>query len=191
MREFRRRGAGFLWAAVFLTVGGAYPRTAFGHEKWFHVGPQYPLDFTNLTRPLPASLIVGVLLATAAAAYLWKLRNKKDFIPGPAELGASPERRAVFYSLVPVMLAIHVAIPLLASGMQGQLFSPNNELSFHWKYLLGVTQTGVALSFFYGGLARVAAVVLLAVWGIGIGVIGLEQMLENIHYIGFAAFFFL
>jgi uncharacterized membrane protein YphA (DoxX/SURF4 family) len=187
-----RRGFRYLIAsASFFAIAGHFPRTANAHEKWFHIGPKYPLDFANLTQPLPASLIIGVLILTTAAACLWKKRGKRDFIPGPAELGASPERRAIFYSLVPVMLAVHVAVPLLASGMQGQLLSPNNDLSFHWKYLLGVTQTGIALSFFYGGLARAAAVILLFVWLVGIGVCGLESMLENAHYLGFASFFFL
>ncbi len=52
-------------------------------------------------------------------------------------------------------------------------------------------QTGVALSFFYGGFARAAAVVLALVWTLGLFVVGPEGMLENILYLGFAGFFYL
>lgn len=176
---------------IASALGFLSPGNAFAHEKWFHLGRDYPLEYENLIRPLPVGLIAAVVAITAVAAWSWQRRSERDIVPGPAELGASPERRAIFYSLVPVMLAVHVAVPLLANGMQGHLLSPNNELGFHWKYLLGVTQTGIALSFFYGGLARVAAVLLAAAWLVGMGVCGLEPMLENVHYLGFAAFFFL
>jgi hypothetical protein len=40
-------------------------------------------------------------------------------------------------------------------------------------------------------MARFAAVVLGALWLVGIGVFGLEAMLENLQYLGIAWFFFL
>jgi uncharacterized membrane protein YphA (DoxX/SURF4 family) len=51
--------------------------------------------------------------------------------------------------------------------------------------------TGVALSFFYGGLTRLSAVVLAILWVVGLLLFGAESMLDNIFYLGFAAFFFL
>jgi uncharacterized membrane protein YphA (DoxX/SURF4 family) len=43
----------------------------------------------------------------------------------------------------------------------------------------------------YGTLTRVAAVAFGALWIFGIGVVGLQAMLENAHFLGFACFFFL
>ena len=48
-----------------------------------------------------------------------------------------------------------------------------------------------AIAFFYGGLTCLAALGLVIDWLLGIGVFGFEPMLENTHYLGFAAFFLL
>ena len=48
-----------------------------------------------------------------------------------------------------------------------------------------------ALSLLYGGLARLGGAALCLLWLIGAGVVGLESMLENAHYLGFGAFFML
>ena len=45
------------------------------------------------------------------------------------------------------------------------------------------------MCFLYGGMTRLGAVVLGGVWLLGVGVVGLEPMLENLHVLGFAAFF--
>jgi uncharacterized membrane protein YphA (DoxX/SURF4 family) len=82
-------------------------------------------------------------------------------------------------------------VPLFVLAIKGQLFSPNNQLHGPLVYWLGVVQIGVALSLLYGALTRLAAVSLAALWFVGIGVCGLEPMLENAHYLGLAAFFFL
>jgi uncharacterized membrane protein YphA (DoxX/SURF4 family) len=52
-------------------------------------------------------------------------------------------------------------------------------------------QATAALSLFYGGMTRVGAAILAAAWLRGIVVVGLEPMMENAHYLGFALFFFL
>jgi hypothetical protein len=112
-------------------------------------------------------------------------------VPGPENFGTTDERRAALYGLIPAIVGIHVAVPLLVSGVQGQLFTPNNQLPGVWMYIFGLAQTGIALAFFYGGLTRVAAVALAVLWFAGIFIVGLEPMLESSMYLGFAAFFFL
>jgi uncharacterized membrane protein YphA (DoxX/SURF4 family) len=74
--------------------------------------------------------------------------------------------------------------------VSGKLFSPNHPLAGSQAHLLGLLQVGIALALFYGVFTRVAAVVLVLTWFRAIGVIGLEAALENIHYLGFAIFFF-
>jgi uncharacterized membrane protein YphA (DoxX/SURF4 family) len=76
-------------------------------------------------------------------------------------------------------------------GIMGQLFSPNNQLDGAWLYWLGVVQIGIGLSFLYGGMTRLAGAALILLWLVGVGVVGLEAILENAHYLGFGAFFFL
>ena len=40
-------------------------------------------------------------------------------------------------------------------------------------------------------VTRLFALLLVGIWTLGLGVVGIEEMLENAHYLGFAAFFFL
>jgi uncharacterized membrane protein YphA (DoxX/SURF4 family) len=93
--------------------------------------------------------------------------------------------------VVPLILAIHVAVPLLISGVQGRLFSPNVVLPPIWANFLGLAETAIALALFYGAFTRAASVALAALWLVGVLVVGPERMLENVFYLGFAAFFFL
>lgn len=160
------------------------------HEKWFHQTESYNLRWDLLFRPLPLAFIGAVFLVTLAAWFFYK-RLGRSFVPGPENFGTTDERRAALYGLIPAILGIHVAVPLLVSGVQGQLFTPNNQLPGVWMYIFGLAQTGVALAFFYGGLTRIAAVALAVLWFAGIFIVGLEPMLESSMYLGFAAFFFL
>jgi uncharacterized membrane protein YphA (DoxX/SURF4 family) len=131
-----------------------------------------------------------MLLVTLVAGIWWRRRGR-GFVPGPENLGTTDDRRAALYGLIPAILGIHVAVPLLVSGVQGELFTPNNQLPGVWMYALGLAQTGIALAIFYGALTRIAAVALAVLWFAGIFLVGLEPMLESSMYLGFAVFFFL
>ncbi|HXG86146.1 MAG TPA: hypothetical protein VNI84_19150 [Pyrinomonadaceae bacterium] len=163
---------------------------AAAHEKWFHETANYGLRWDLLFRPLPLTFIGAVLLATLAAGFYWRRRGR-GFVPGAENFGTTDERRSALYGLIPAILGIHVAVPLLVSGVQGELFTPNNKLPGVWIYALGLAQTGIALAIFYGALTRLAAAALAVLWFAGIFLVGLEAMLENSMYLGFAAFFFL
>ena len=84
----------------------------------------------------------------------------RGFVQGPEKFGTTDDRRSALYGLIPAILGIHVAVPLLVSGVNGELFTPNNKLSGVWMYALGLAQTGIALAVFYGAFTRVAAVAL-------------------------------
>jgi uncharacterized membrane protein YphA (DoxX/SURF4 family) len=176
---------------ISLLVVFALGTRALAHEKWFHEGPRPPLELATALAPPNVFFVLLGLAVTGAAALLWRARNYRSFLPGPDVFGGQGGRRSALYGLVPAILGVHVAVPLLVSGVQGELFAPGNPLPGAWAYLLGLVQTGVALSFFYGGFARAAAVVLALLWGLGIIVVGPEAMLENVHYLGFAGFFYL
>lgn len=188
MRKTRRLG-------ILLGLGSVFYLTDVqrlsAHEKWFYHGETHALELAEVFRTLPLSLCLAVVVVTALAWAVWKRRGENDVIPGPEALGATDDGLRSFYSLVPLILGIHTAIPLLACGLQAQLFSPNNTLTGAARYFLGVAQTGIALALFYGGMTRLAAIFLMLVWFFGIGLAGLEPMLENCHYLGLAALFFL
>lgn len=173
-------------AVVFIAL---FNSTIFAHEKWFIETGGHNLRWDLFFHPLPLIFTVGILVITAIAWIFWNKR-KKSFVPGPAELGAIEERRSAFYGLIPAILGIHLAVPLFVGSVQGELFSPNNRLTGIWVYFIGLALTGIALSIFYGALTRLSAVALAIVWVLGIFLIGLEPMLDNILYLGFAAFFF-
>lgn len=163
---------------------------AAAHEKWFHETESYNLRWDLFFRPLPLAFVGAVLLVTLAAWFFYKRRGRRGFVPGPENFGATDDRRAALYSLIPAILGIHVAVPLLVSGVNGELFTPNNKLPGVWMYVFGLAQTGIALALFYGGLTRIAAVALGVLWFAGTFLVGLEPMLESSMYLGFAAFFF-
>lgn len=162
---------------------------ALAHEKWFHETENYELRWDLFFRPLPLFLFASVLLVTLAAGIYWRKRGK-GFVPGPENFGTTDDRRAALYGLIPAILGIHVAVPLLVSGVQGELFTPNNKLPGVWMYALGLAQTGIALAIFYGALTRIAAIALAVLWFAGIFLVGLESMLDSTMYLGIAAFFF-
>jgi hypothetical protein len=161
------------------------------HEKWFADGTAHPTRWEQIFRFPQLAGITLALIATALLALLWRRLGRRELLPGPEAFGATAEGRARFYALAPLILGIHVGTPLIVLGIQGQLFSPNNVLAGPSLYWLGVIQIGVGLSVLYGGLARVGGAALCLLWVIGIGLAGLESMLENAHYLGFGAFFML
>ncbi|MEO8574396.1 MAG: DoxX protein [Pyrinomonadaceae bacterium] len=173
-----------------LTIVFAASSQVSAHEKWFHETENYGLRWDLFFRPLPLFLFGGVILITVIAG-IWFRRRGRGFVPGPESFGTTDSRRSALYGLIPAILGIHVGVPLLVSGVQGELFTPNNKLPGVWIYALGLAQTGIALAIFYGALTRIAAVALAALWFAGIFLLGLEPMLESSMYLGFAAFFFL
>ncbi len=188
MRTIIRRGY-LLIVSVFVAVF-AVTGPASAHQKWFQSAPGYSLRWDLFFRPVPLLLSAGVLIATLAAVLLWR-RRQRGFVPGSEAFGSTEGRRSFFYGLVPLILGVHVAVPLLVSGVQGELFSPNNELPGVWANFLGFAETMIALSLFYGAFTRIAAGGLAGLWVIGVFLLGPQAMLDNALYLGFAVFFFL
>jgi uncharacterized membrane protein YphA (DoxX/SURF4 family) len=160
------------------------------HEKWFLAGEAPPLTAGGFFSAFCLSAVAVAVAVTALAAVLWRRRGQKDLVPGPERLGASDEGLARFYGWVPAIIGIHFAVPLLVLGVQGRLFSPNNELTAPWIFILGTWQIAIALSFLYGGLTRLFAASLAVLWVIAGLVVGWETAFENLHYLGAAVFFF-
>jgi hypothetical protein len=176
---------------VLLTSSTLFSSDAFAHVKWFYQGDRPPLDWAAFFQPLPLAFAGGTVLAVIGLWFLQRQRRGRGFLPTLDFFGATPERRMGLYGFAPAILGIHLAVPLFVSGVTGHLFSPDNALPMGWNYLIGLAQAGIALSLFYGGLTRVAAVLLACLWLLGAVLLGLEPMLDNMLMLGFAAFFFL
>jgi len=187
------RGRVFGAAAVIGGVGlaGPFGRTAEAHEKWFLDSGAFPLTMGEALRdPLTWLAIGAPIVLWAAAALLWRWRGHRSFVPSPRQLGGRPEARDALYAFIPLVLAVHLGVPLLMNGMNHTLFSPNNGLEGIWAHLLSLGQIGLALGFFYGTPTRLCGVLLALMWGIGLFVVGLEPLLEAIHILGFSAFYY-
>lgn len=166
-------------------------QVAIAHEKWFIEEDRFQTQLATAFDWPQAGFVLLALAVLAGAELVWRSRSGRPFLPGPEVLGADERGLRILYGLAPVILGVHLAVPLLISGVSGNLFAPNALLEGAWPYVLGLVQTGIALSLFYGGFARLAAVALLLLWLLGFVAVGPESMLENLHIPGFAVFFFL
>ena len=176
-------------AALAAALLSACPADA--HEKWFYDSSALPLRWDLFFAPLPLTFFALVIVATVLAGLLWRKRRYRDFIPGPEVFGADDRRRRIVYAILPLIIGVHFAVPLVVDGAHTVLFSPDDHIKGAWPYIFGVTETGIALAFFYGGFTRLAAALLALLWFVGIFVAGLQPMLENTVFLGAAAFFFM
>ncbi|MBX9734577.1 MAG: DoxX family protein [Chitinophagaceae bacterium] len=150
-----------------------------------------PLRWDLFFKPLPIFFLVISIILAWLIWLVWEKRGKRDFLIGPKELGASDNSLKLFYGWVPLILGVHLAVALLVNGVQGKLFSSNNILEGSLSNWMGLAEIMIALSLFYGGLTRPAAVLLGFLWVLGFDMLGVRPMLESIQYLGFASFFYL
>lgn len=160
-------------------------------NEWLEKAKILSLRWDLFFQPLPIACIIIVFILTGIFWLIWKKRQYKDFIIGPKELGATDKSLKLFFGWVPVILGIHAAVALLANGIQGSLFASNDQLEGLLSNWIGLAEIMIALSLFYGGFTRAAAVLIGFLWIVGIDLLGLKPMLESIQYLGFACFFYL
>ncbi len=182
-----------LFGGTLFGVGlvGALAGSAEAHEKWFLTSSAYPLQAREaLADPATWLAIAGAVVLWLVLMLLWRWRRHHSIIPGPTGLGGRPEAKDALYAFVPLVLAVHLGIPLLVNGLNHTFFSPTNVLTGIWTHLFTLGQIGVMLGLFYGTPTRLCALLLALMWVAGLAVVGVEPMLEVIHILGFSAFFF-
>ncbi|MGH7663038.1 MAG: DoxX protein [Gemmatimonadaceae bacterium] len=158
------------------------------HERWFTSG-NFPVRF-DLASASRTWIPIGIALGLAvAAAITWRLRGRRDLVPGPLRLGMAWEDYERLLSYMPLVIGVHTAVLLLVSGVELQLFVPNLRLPRN--ILGGVLALGeivVALSFIYGAAARGGALLLAGVWLAGLLLFGPLLLLEHALFLGIAFF---
>ena len=105
-----------LYRGIALIALFAFPSAAYAHEKWF-------ANAKALSHAVGAAVRVSAdrrRLARAGRhlvlAIVWRRSGGRALLPGPEALGATPAGRARFYALVPLILGIHVGVPLIVLG---------------------------------------------------------------------------
>ena len=152
------------------------------HVKWFTDPKAHPTDWSLLLSP-PVLAAFAIALAAAGVAYAIQHRVREPAIVKTLER---------FAGIAPTVLGIHVGVALVVSALLGTLFSPNlrpnDELVGH-AILVVEAMCGLMLLL---GLATRAASGLLALLGvIAMQPFTFESILENVHILGIALFFFI
>lgn len=178
-----RRACGAI--AVVLVA----PARALAHEKWFVDPSPYPLrlDPAAFRRTLLALAVTAIALGLA---YLVE-RAWRRFrpAPNPRDVTPSPEALRRLFAWIPLILAVHIAVALMVSGVQRQFFAPNLMLP---RSLVGgltaLLEIVVALSFTYGALTRAGAAVLGLLFPVGLLLFGVVDTLEHLELLGIGLF---
>jgi uncharacterized membrane protein YphA (DoxX/SURF4 family) len=152
------------------------------HVKWFTDPKAHPTDWSLLVTP-PVLAAFAIAFGAAGLAYVIQQRFREPAVMTTFER---------FAGIAPAVLGLHVGVALFASALLGILFSPNlrpnDELLGH-AILVVEAMCGVMLLL---GLATRAAAILLALLGIvAMQPFTFESVLENVHLLGIAAFFFI
>ncbi len=161
------------------------------HERWFTEDWKFPVQWDLMLTPttwIPLAVALGI---TAVVMVLWKARGRRDFVPGPIQLGMKWENYQDLLSWMPLVIGVHTAVTLLVSGIGLRLLVPNLILPANFLgALLGFLEIAVALSLMYGALTRWGAVALALVWLSGAVVFGPVRLFEHTLFLGIAFFLY-
>jgi hypothetical protein len=94
-------------------------------------------------------ILVFITIAVASTVALgvwWRARGGRGLLPGPEALGATPDGRARFYALVPLILGLHAGLPLIGLCL---LFGIFTRAIVATAWLL-INMTALALQFWLG-----------------------------------------
>jgi uncharacterized membrane protein YphA (DoxX/SURF4 family) len=152
------------------------------HVKWFTDPSPYPTQYGLLLTP-PVLIAFAVALVAVGVAW-WVQRS----VPEPFPL-RSLER---FAEATPLVLGLHVGVALAAAAVAGWLFVPSLRVARDEPGIaLLVVEAVVGVLIALGLYTRLAAAVLALLGVIAMAPFSFESILEQVHILGIAAFFFL
>ncbi|HTJ33915.1 MAG TPA: hypothetical protein VL738_11850 [Dactylosporangium sp.] len=180
MKAMLLRGGVVAVAAAALL---ALPTPASAHEKWFVPDAgAYPTDWAFVLRPVTASLIAAVLLATA----LWRYVAVR-FLPAPELKALSFLGRIVPY--VPRLLAIHLGVSLLAAAVSGHFLTHDLEVGeLAGGSALLLIEGALGIWFITGIRLRPAAILLALTGPLALLITGPVGLLSAMDLLGVAVF---
>lgn len=195
-RNFLRLGlvSGAVFGLINLTG------TASAHEKWFVDGPNsFEIDLGLIfSWPVLAAVVISgaafILVKWADRQYQKRVLDHK---PAKNNLaGIQEEQLQKLYAYLPMLLAFHLAVPLLVNGFQLQLFAPNLKMMPSLlSGALSLAEFLIALALIYGAFTDIAALGLIGLYGAGLVLgpfIGIQPvfLLEQLFLIGIAFFLY-
>ena len=157
------------------------------HERWFIDSSPFGMRWDAITRPGALAAVATAAVVLTAAALAWRASGRKPVIPGPFGLGADERTLAILYGAIPLVLAVHLAVPLIVSGINVELFVPNLVMrepgavpvQSPLAAIAAVLQIGIALALVYGAFTRLAVLALVALWLAGAVAFGPILLLEH------------
>jgi uncharacterized membrane protein YphA (DoxX/SURF4 family) len=180
-----------LWGAPILLLGILASSPAQAHEKWFTNANRFPVTWDEAFSAKTAGVLAAVLAGLAAALVVDNLASRwRPHLP--ASIRPSQEGLERIFAWLPLLLAVHAAVPLIVSGVQLQLFAPNLQLPRNlFGGLMALAEITVALSFVYGAFTRAFAVLLLALFPLGCLFFSPAYVFEHLGLAGVAVFLFI
>ncbi len=188
--------------AIFLFAILAAPKEASAHEKWFVKNPNdYDIDLGLLfSWQVLVALLVGATAVVVTRAIdqryrVWRRARNPDL--QNQLIGIREERLSRVYAYLPLLLAIHTAIPLLVSGFQLQLFAPNLQMQPNLlSGILALAEVLIALALVYGVFTNFASIGLIVLFFAGVvfsPLVGLPAQLipEQLVFVGIAIFLYI
>ncbi len=185
--------------AFGLTTVVVWPQSASAHERWFVDNPNnYSLDFGLLfSWQVLSAVLIGATVTMLAALLDRRYRTWKRARNPKLEnvlVGISEVRLRRVYSYLPLLLAIHTAVPLLVSGFQLQLFAPNLKMEPNLlSGMVALAEVMIALALVYGVFTEYAAFGLIVLYFSGFvlsPLIHIPALLlpEHCQFVGIALF---
>ncbi len=191
MRERLRLSVRTFAASMFLlAMFISYPAAA--HEKWFTNSTKFPIAWGEVLSVKTLFVLAAVAGGLAVAFLVDALfrRYRPDRLP--IDIHLSEKQLERIFAWVPLILAIHAAVPLIVSGLQMQLFAANLQLPRNFfGGVMALLEITVALSFIYGALTRVFSLVLIALIPLGFLFFSPAYVLEHLDFAGVAVFLFI
>ena len=152
------------------------------HIKWFTDPAAHPTDWSLL---VSVPVMVAVMIAVGAVGVAYVLQQR---VAEPKIMRTFDR----FAAIAPTVLGVHIGVALIASATVGVLFSPNlrpNDDPLGSAILVIEAMCGLILLL---GLATRGGAILLALLGVAAMLpFTFESILENVHILGIALFFFI